>query len=107
MAYQLSSGARRGICVHEPRDLYRAFYELIEFDGGEPADDMIVFPVEGPHRTVFINKSALDYVMLPAHQFVAGRTESEAEELDALEAATSRRKSAGGRVAVDDDADTE
>ena len=104
--YQLSSGPRRSVYVDEPQELYRAFYELIEFDGGEPADDMIVLPAEGAHRTVFINKGALDYVMLPTHQFAAGRTESDAEELDASEPAKSGRKRARGRAAVDEDGDT-
>jgi transcriptional regulator with XRE-family HTH domain len=89
--YQLSSGQRRTVYVDEAKELYRAFYELIEFDGGEPAEGMIVLPAEGPHRTVFINKNALDYVMLPTHRFAAGRTESGAEELDALHPAKSGR----------------
>lgn len=86
--YQLSCGKRRSVYVDGPEKLYRAFYELIDLDGGDPADDMIVLPAEGWHRTIFINKNALDYVMLPTHQYMEGRTESNAEELDALEATT-------------------
>lgn len=66
---------------NEPENLYNAFYELIEFDGGDP-DGMIVLPAEGWHRTIFINKNALDYVMLPTHQFEAGRTEADALDLE-------------------------
>jgi transcriptional regulator with XRE-family HTH domain len=83
--YQLSSGQRRSVYVDGPERLYRAFYELIDFGGGDPADDMIVLPAEGWHRTIFINKSALDYAMLPTHQYIEGRTESNVEDLDALD----------------------
>jgi len=31
---------------------------------------------EGRHRIVFINKSALDYVMIPTHQLKEGRVEA-------------------------------
>lgn len=79
--YQLSCGKRRSVYVNEPENLYNAFYELIEFDGGDP-DGMIVLPAEGWHRTIFINKNALDYVMLPTHQFEAGRTEADALDLE-------------------------
>ena len=51
--------------MDDEKALYYAFYELIEFDGGEPADDMILLRAEGRHRTAFIKKSALDYVSIP------------------------------------------
>jgi transcriptional regulator with XRE-family HTH domain len=93
--YQLSCGKRRSVYVDEAEKLYLAFYELIDFDGGDPADGMIVLPAEGWDRTIFINKDALDYVMLPTHQYVEGRTEANAQELDVLEAtAKQTRKSA-------------
>jgi hypothetical protein len=45
--YQLSTGQRRDVYVNNHEHLYNAFCELIEFDGGEPADDMILLPTEG------------------------------------------------------------
>ncbi len=83
--YQLSTGQRRDVYVDNDEDLYRAFYELIEFDGGEPADDMIVLPAEGRHRIAFINKNALDYVSIPTHKYEAGIVESAAADIEALE----------------------
>lgn len=82
--YQLSSGQRRSVYVDTPENLFNAFYELTDFDGGEPADDMILLVAEGRHRTIFINKSALDYVAIPTHQYAEGRTDADAEDLDAL-----------------------
>jgi transcriptional regulator with XRE-family HTH domain len=80
--YQLSTGQRRDVNVDSHEDLYNAFYELTEFDGGEPADDMIRLPAEGRHRILFINKGALDYVSIPTHQYEAGRVEVAAANLE-------------------------
>jgi hypothetical protein len=81
----------------------RRGHELIDFDGGDPVDDMIVLPAEGSHRAIFINKDALDYVMVPTHQYIEGRTESHAEELDALEATKKdTRKSTKPRTTTGD-----
>lgn len=85
--YQLSSGNRRSVYVDGPERLYRAFSELIDLDGGQSADGMIVLAAEGWHRTIVINKRALDYVMLPTHQYIQGKTEANSEDLEALEAA--------------------
>jgi len=46
--YQLSTGQRRSVFVGS-EDLFNVFYELTDFDGGEPADDMIRIPAEGWH----------------------------------------------------------
>jgi|SRR5262245_5500857 len=83
--YQLSTGQRRDVYVDNDEDLYNAFYELIEFDGGEPADDMILLPAEGSHRIAFINKSALDYVSIPAHKYEAGSVDATASDLEGTE----------------------
>src|SRR5258708_2623137 len=83
--YQLSTGQRRDVYVDDHEDLYHTFYELIEFDGGEPADDMILLPAEGRHRIVFVNKSALDYVSIPTHKYEAGSVEAAAVDLEAME----------------------
>jgi transcriptional regulator with XRE-family HTH domain len=83
--YQLSTGKRREVDVDDPEDLYNAFFELIEFEGGEPADDMILLPAEGRHRIVCINKGALDYVSIPTHKYEAGSVEAAAAVLEGTE----------------------
>lgn len=84
MTYQLSTGQRRDVYVDSDEDLYNAVYELTEFDGGEPAD-MILLQAEGRHRIVFINKNALDYVSIPTHKYEAGSVEAEATDLECIE----------------------
>ena len=81
--YQLSTGQKRNVYIDSPENLYNAFYELTEFDGGISADDMIRLEAVGRHRIVFINKTALDYVMMPIHKFDQGRVEADAAALDA------------------------
>lgn len=80
--YQLSTGQRRSVYVDDPENLFNAFYELTDFEGGDPADDMIRLEAEGRHRIIFINKNALDYVAIPTHQYNEGRTNADAAELD-------------------------
>ena len=80
--YQLSTGQRRSVYVDDPQNLFNAFYELTDLDGGDPADDLIRLEAEGRHRIVFINKSALDYVVIPTHKYNEGRIDSHAAELD-------------------------
>jgi transcriptional regulator with XRE-family HTH domain len=81
--YQLSTGQRRSVNVYEPEELFNAFYELTDFDGDEPADGMIRLEAEGRHRIIFINKNALDYVVIPSHRYEEGRIEASAADLDA------------------------
>jgi transcriptional regulator with XRE-family HTH domain len=83
--YQLSTGQRRDVYVDESEALYNAFYELIEFDEGDASDDMILLTAEGSHRTIFINKGALDYVSIPTHQYEAGSIEADAALLESTE----------------------
>jgi transcriptional regulator with XRE-family HTH domain len=71
--YQLSSGRRRRVYLHDPKTAFSAFCELMDFGGGDP-DNMIEVSVDGAHRTIFINKDALDYVMVPTHQYLRGKT---------------------------------
>jgi transcriptional regulator with XRE-family HTH domain len=80
--YQLSTGKRRKVYVDGPTELFDAFYELIDFEGGISTDDMIRLEAEGSHRIIFMNKSALDFVAIPTHQFEEGRVERDAEALD-------------------------
>jgi transcriptional regulator with XRE-family HTH domain len=80
--YQLSSGQKRSAYVDEAEALFRAFYPLTDFDGGDPEHEMILLSAEGRHRTIFLNKNALDYVVVPTHRYLEGRTEIDAEDLD-------------------------
>jgi hypothetical protein len=83
--YQLSTGQQREVCVDDHEDLYNAFYVLTEFDGGQPADEMILLQAEGSHRTIFISKGALDYVSIPTHRYEAGSVEAAAANLEDME----------------------
>jgi len=79
--YQFSSGKRRCVDVLDEESLFETFCELTDF--GEDVDDHLIrLPIEGWHRIAFINKDALDYVMLPTHRFNKGRTEVDAKMLD-------------------------
>lgn len=82
--YQLSTGQRRSVHVPDPLALYNAFYELVEWEDVEPSDDLIRLAPEGDswHRIIFINRSALDYLMVPTHSLEVGRVDFNAELLD-------------------------
>ncbi|MDR2260244.1 MAG: helix-turn-helix domain-containing protein [Azoarcus sp.] len=85
--YQLSSGQLRSISSIDPATLFEAFREFVDFDGDmdvdeEMAEGLLCLPAAGWHRTIFINKDALDYVILPTHGLEQGRIESEAEMLE-------------------------
>ena len=82
--YQLSTGQRRDVYVDDEEALYNAFYELTEFAGGDPADDMVLLPAEGRHRIIFINKNALDYVSIPTHKYEAGSVEAAATAMEGV-----------------------
>jgi hypothetical protein len=73
------------VYVDEPENLLNAFYELTDFDGGEPTEDMIRLEAEGRHRIIFMNKCALDYVATPTHRYNEGRIDAEAANIDAAE----------------------
>ena len=81
--YQLSTGQRRSVHVDSCEELFNSFCELVDFDGAVSDDDMIRLEAEGRHRIIFINKSALDYVALPTHQFERGGVDASAAALDA------------------------
>jgi transcriptional regulator with XRE-family HTH domain len=79
--YQLSTGQRRDVCVYDAKDLYDAFWELIELEG-ELSAEMIRISPEGRHRIIFINKAALDYISVPTHHYEAGSVEAAAAAID-------------------------
>ena len=74
--YQLSSGRRRHVYLHGLKTVFSALCELTDFGGGGP-DNMIELPLDSPRRIIFINKDALDYVMIPTHQYLRGKTGAE------------------------------
>ncbi|MBV9192261.1 MAG: helix-turn-helix domain-containing protein [Betaproteobacteria bacterium] len=82
ITYQLSTGQQRSVYVDSPENLFIAFSELTDFNGGDPSDDMIRLEAEGRHRTIFISKSGLDYVVIPTHKYKEGRVDADAAELD-------------------------
>ncbi|WP_434130667.1 helix-turn-helix domain-containing protein [Methylocaldum sp. GT1BB] len=77
--WQLSSGQLRCEYLNESKLLYDTF-SLIEIDPDD-VDELIYLPVEGYHRSIFIRKSEIDYVSIPAHKFNEGSLESAEEEL--------------------------
>ena len=76
MTYQLSSsGKKRSARFDDESDLFNAFYPLVDF--GEEIDQiieekMLMLEVEGRHRTIFLNRDDLDYVIIPTHQWNQG-----------------------------------
>jgi transcriptional regulator with XRE-family HTH domain len=74
--YQLSTGQRRSVYVDNPEDIFNAFCDLIDFEEDKPADDMIRVEAEGRHRVIFINKHAMDYVIIPTHRYNKGRVDA-------------------------------
>jgi transcriptional regulator with XRE-family HTH domain len=81
--YRFSAGGKqRSVVVYDSEDLFDAFFELVDFDGGISAEGMIRWEAEGRHRVIFINKEALDYVSIPTHKFEEGRVERTAEALE-------------------------
>lgn len=84
-SYQLSNGRRRSVCVDDPEALFEVFEPFLEGVSEETDDDLIRLPIVGWHRVAFLNKRAMDYVMLPTHRFSQGRIEMDAKLLDELE----------------------
>lgn len=80
--YQLSNGWRRSIGLVDADELFEAFEPLLEDADDELGENLIYLPIAGWRRTAFINKHALDYVMLPTHRLDQGRVEIEANFLD-------------------------
>jgi len=82
VSYQFSSGLRRSVALEDCDDLFGVFGPLLDDSDDELSDALIRLPIVPWHRIAFINKLALDYVMLPTHRFEQGRFEMEAKLLD-------------------------
>jgi len=80
VTWQMSTGQLRRENFVDGKDLYNAL-SGIEV-GPDELDDMICLPAEGYHRTIFINKHALDYLSVPTHKFNAGALKASEEKLD-------------------------
>lgn len=78
LKYQFSNGLVRIVDDYEIKDLFEAFYSLVDY-GEDVGDELIRMPIAGWHRTAFIHKDVLDYVMMPTHRFNQGRLEMDAE----------------------------
>jgi len=71
-------------------ELYDAYETLID----EYNDDSTIrLPVEGYHRTIFINPNVLDYISIPTHILERGSLEisSEVIEMTSQPSAVARR----------------
>lgn len=82
ITWQLSSGARRQEYSYDNLVLYDAF-SLINTSPYE-LDEPIYLPLSGYHRSIFINKAALDYITIPAHKYAEGQLESDQRDTDGI-----------------------
>lgn len=72
--WQLSNGKQRRTSGCENVILYETF-SLLELSS-DNLDSFICLPVEGYHRSIFINPNAIDYISVPTHKFKAGELDS-------------------------------
>ncbi|MDE2421092.1 MAG: helix-turn-helix transcriptional regulator [Gammaproteobacteria bacterium] len=70
ITWQLLSGQIRQENIIEKEVVYDTF-ERIMFDPDD-LDDLIYLPIEGYHRSIFINKNSIDYISIPMHTFNEG-----------------------------------
>jgi transcriptional regulator with XRE-family HTH domain len=67
--WQLSTGARRQVTMHDGSDLYDAFSQLVDSDDVSEIDDRIRIQIEGDDHVAYVSKNAFDYIALPSHRF--------------------------------------
>ncbi|MET3792500.1 helix-turn-helix domain-containing protein [Aquamicrobium terrae] len=77
VTYQLSDGKRRNVFADSDA-VYEAFWMLIE-SSDLYEDEIIRLPVEGYHRTIFINPNSIDYTSIPTHKWEAGSVKAAIE----------------------------
>lgn len=80
--YQLSTGQKRKVYIDQEDEIFKAFFTLTDFGEDDVTDDLIHILAEGRDRVIFINKNTLDYIVIPSHRYLQGRTELDAEYLD-------------------------
>lgn len=105
--YQLSTGVIRTLPAYDKDAVYNSMCEIIDLNGEDTLDNMIIFPAEGGHQTAFIAHDALDYISIPTHKYEAGSIEAASDFLETMEfssltptrsspgASTSRRRPRG------------
>ena len=77
IVWQFSSGQARSVyCVED--DLINEVFSSLE----RTEDKTIHFPVEGYHRSIYINADAIDFISVPTHKFHAGELENIEKDLD-------------------------
>lgn len=80
VCWQLSSGPLRREHAGSSKDLYESL-SLTELDPDD-SESMIHLPFEGYHRTVMINKKAIDFLIVPKHKYEEGRLEVVTEAME-------------------------
>jgi len=80
VTWQISNGVLRREPVIEPEALVNGFYSIDL--GCTDEEEVIQIPFEGYHRTVLINKKAIDYLSIPAHIYDAASLDEVEKELD-------------------------
>ncbi len=80
--YQLSTGQKRKVYIDQEDEIFKAFYTLTDFGGNDVTDDLIHIAAEGRERIIFLNKNQIDYIIIPSHRYLQGKTELDAECLD-------------------------
>lgn len=82
VSYQLTAGPFRRVSYLDcDGELYDTYESLIDEYND---DDTIRLPVEGYHRTIFINPNALDYISIPTHILERGRLEISSEAIESF-----------------------
>ena len=71
LVWQLSSSVQRRHFCFDGEVIYESF-SFLEIDNGEGVEWLSI-PIEGYHRTVFINMRAIDYISVPAELYETGR----------------------------------
>lgn len=84
LTYQLSNGRKRNVQIEDSEELYAVFEPLLEGVEEVTGEELLRLSIAGRHRIAFINKQAVDYLMLPTHLLNQGRTEMEAKLLEEL-----------------------
>lgn len=80
ITWQLSSGQLRQEYSYENVDMYDAF-SLINITPDD-LDEPIYLPLSGYHRSIFINKTAVDYITIPSHKYNEGELKSDERDID-------------------------
>jgi transcriptional regulator with XRE-family HTH domain len=77
IVWQFSSGQVRSVyCLED--DLINAVFTSLE----RTEDKTIYLPIEGYHRSIYINAEAIDFISVPTHKYHAGELENIEKEMD-------------------------